>query len=286
VRQRFLGLIRSFFLARSYLEVETPFMVRSPGIDPYVDAFPAGRGLYLITSPEFHMKRLLGSGATRIFQLARAWRENERGDLHLPEFTMLEWYAAGEDYRSLMAETEELVAALAAEMATPAVRARWALPFARLTVDAAFGRATGWEPSRGFDADRFFSDLVERVEPSLAGHPALFLHDFPLEVAALARRKGDDPLVAERFELYLEGVEICNGFSELTDAAEQEGRFLEANRRRRAMGKAPYPLDRRFLDALQGGIPPCAGNALGVDRLLMLLLGKRRVAEVLPFPPE
>ena len=283
LRDLLVRRLRGWFHERGYLEVDTPQRVACPGIDIHLDAIPAGAGRHLATSPELEMKKLLAASCARIFQIGRAFRAGERGERHSPEFTILEWYAAGEDYRDLMASTEELVAAAAAELEEAGVPTRlgaWPRPFARLAVDEAFARWAGWRPARAFDEARFFEDFVARVEPRLAGLGAVFLADWPAPAGALARRKAGDPAVCERVELFLDGVEICNGFSELTDAGEQEERFARDNAERARRGSEPYPVDRAFLDALRSGIPPCAGNALGVDRLLMALTGSQRLAEV------
>jgi lysyl-tRNA synthetase class 2 len=283
LRDLVLRGLRGWFFDRGYIEVETPQRVRCPGIDAHVDALPAGEGLFLATSPELEMKKLLAAGCRRIVQVARAFRADERGDRHNAEFTLLEWYAAGEDYRDLMAHTEELVAAAAAVLEAEGIATRlgaWPRPFARLTVDDAYERWAGWRPSRAFDEERFFEDFVTKVDGRLEALGAVFLCDWPAAAGALARRSAGDPAVCERVELVLDGLEICNGFSELTDAAEQRERFERDNAARVQRGKAPYPLDQRFLDALTSGIPACAGNALGVDRLLMALTGSRRLADV------
>jgi lysyl-tRNA synthetase class 2 len=275
--------LRGWFQERGSVEVETPQRVTCPGIDVHVDAVPAGRGRHLATSPELEMKKLLAAGCPRIVQVARAFRAGERGERHAPEFTLLEWYAAGEDYRDLMAATEELVAAAAAVLEGEGVATRfgaWPRPFPRLGVDEAFERWAGWRPARAFDEGRFFEDFVTRVEPRLADLGAVFLADWPAPAGALARRKDGDTAVCERVELFLDGVEICNGFSELTDAREQEERFTRDNAERTRRGKEAYPVDRVFLDALASGMPPCAGNALGVDRLLMALTASARLADV------
>jgi lysyl-tRNA synthetase class 2 len=275
--------LRAWFQQRGYVEVETPQRVACPGIDAHVDALPAGEGLFLATSPELEMKKLLAAGLPRIVQLARAFRAGERGERHHAEFTLLEWYAAGEDYSDLMAATAELVAEAAAALEAEGVATRlaaWPRPFPRLGVDEAFARWAGWRPSRAFDEDRFFEDFVEKVEPRLAELGAVFLVDWPAPAGALARRSAADAAVCERVELLLDGLEICNGFSELTDPREQRERFERDNTERLRRGKAAYPLDERFLDALESGVPASAGNALGVDRLLMALTGSRRLAEV------
>jgi lysyl-tRNA synthetase class 2 len=282
-RDRLVRRMRRFFRKRDYIEVETPLRVACPGIDPYIDALPAGEGRFLATSPELEMKKLLQSGLERIFQLTRAFRADESGDLHHPEFSILEWYSAGETYHDLMDRTEALVRECAAaleESGVPAVHPGWPNPFLRITVDESFASHAGWEPSSSFDADRFFRDLVDRVEPGLAAEGAVFLYDYPEPVGSLARRRPDDPLLCERFELYLDGIEICNGFTELTDANEQRLRFARDNGERERLGKAPYPVDTRFLAALESGLPSCAGNALGVDRLFLALTGSRRLGDV------
>jgi lysyl-tRNA synthetase class 2 len=275
--------LRRWFHDRGYVEVETPQRVACPGIDAHIDALPAGEGLYLATSPELEMKKLLAAGLRRIVQVARAFRADERGERHNAEFTLLEWYAAGEDYHDLMAHTEELVAEAAAVLESEGIATRltaWPRPFARLGVDEAFERWAGWRPSQAFDEERFFEDFVTIVDARLEALGAVFLADWPAPAGALARRSGADPAICERVELVLDGVEICNGFSELTAAGEQQERFERDNAERVRRGKAPYPIDRRFLDALAYGIPACAGNALGVDRLLMALTGSRRLADV------
>jgi lysyl-tRNA synthetase class 2 len=275
--------LRGWFHERGYVEVDTPQRVACPGIDVHLDAIPAGPGRHLATSPELEMKKLLAAGCTRIFQVARAFRADERGERHSPEFTILEWYAAGEDYRDLMAATEDLVAAAAAALEGEGVRTRlgsWPRPFARLGVDEAFERFAGWRPARAFDEERFFEDFVEKVEPRLAGLGAVYLQDWPAAAGALARRSPADPAVCERVELLLDGIEVCNGFSELTDPVEQRERFERDNAERLRRGKEAYPIDGAFLDAMTSGIPPCAGNALGLDRLLMALTGSGRLADV------
>ena len=283
LRDQVVRRLRGWFHARGYIEVDTPQRVACPGIDAHIDALPAGGGRYLATSPELEMKQLLAAGCRRIVQVARAFRADERGERHSTEFTLLEWYAAGEDYRDLMTNTEELVAEAADALEREGIRTRlaaWPRPFARLGVDDAFERWAGWRPSTAFDDERFFEDFVTKVDARLESLGAVFLADWPAPAGALARRSDDDPAICERVELVLDGLEICNGFSELTDPREQQERFERDNAERERRGKAPYPLDRRFLDALTSGVPPCAGNALGVDRLLMALTGCRRLADV------
>lgn len=283
LRDRVVRALRAWFQERGYLEVETRQRVACPGIDAHIDALPAGEGLFLATSPELEMKKLLAAGCPRIVQFTRAFRAGERGERHHPEFAILEWYAAGEDYADLMAATESLVATAADALEAAGVATRlpsWPRPFERLAVDGAFARWAGWRPSLAYDEERFFGDFVDKVEPRLAEPGALFLLDWPAPAGALARRKEGNPAVCERVELFLDGLEICNGFSELTDAREQEERFARDNAERVRHGKEPYPVDRSFIDALASGVPACAGNALGVDRLVMALVGARRLADV------
>ena len=283
VRARFLSGLRRFFTERKFLELETPVRVSCPGIDPYIDALPAGSDRWLATSPELEMKKTLAFGARQIFQLTRAFRADESGPLHHPEFSLLEWYEAGEDYGRTMDITEKLVLdasdLLTGEGILTAARS-WPRPFERISVDDAFAAAARWRPSEEFAAKRFFRDLIEKVEPALASKGAVFLCDYPAELGALARLKEGNPEVCERFELYLDGIEICNGFSELTDAGEQRRRFERDNARRLKEGRDAYPVDEAFLDALQSGPSECSGNALGIDRLLLALTGLRNLEDV------
>jgi lysyl-tRNA synthetase class 2 len=312
-RARALEAIRAFFARRGYLEVQTPARVPSPGFEPHLRAMPSG-DRFLITSPEYQMKRLLAGGLERIYSLGPCWRGDERGPLHLDEFTMLEWYRAYSDLQRLMRETESLVRAVCRALHGAA----WVdlggepfdltAPFERLSVRRAFAdhagidltgvvsaevlrqraEAAGLGPfaaELGFDA--LFSEiLVNRVEPALVARPAVFLYDYPAPLAALSRLRPDDPTIAERFELYVAGVELANAFGELTDAAEQRARLESDQRARAAMGAPVYPIDERFLAALAEGVPPTAGIALGFDRLLMVLVGATSLDELVAFTPE
>jgi lysyl-tRNA synthetase class 2 len=295
-RARLMELVRFRLGARGYLEVETPALVRAPGMEPHITAFETDfvaemqgsgpRRLYLHTSPEYAMKRLIGEGFGHIFQVCKVYRNGEVAPSHNPEFTMLELYRSPGDLEALLGDLEDLVRALAQQ--------RWAVPqaraldqsFARMTVRAAFARfAQSGMPDPG-EADfeeRFFETFLAEIEPKLAQGPPVFLTEYPASMAALARLKPDDPTVAERFELYAGGLELANGFGELNDVEEQRRRLLAEQEMRRTRGWAVYPIDERFLEAV-GRMPPSAGLALGLDRLLMLLLGKQRIDEVLLFP--
>ncbi|MBI4957482.1 MAG: EF-P lysine aminoacylase GenX [Myxococcales bacterium] len=309
LRAELVRATRAFFAARGFLEVETPLVVPSPGLDVHLDAFELARSpadaerpaAFLSTSPEYQMKRLLAGGLPRIYQLGRAFRRDEQGRWHNPEFTMLEWYRAFATVEEVMTDTEELVRALG----TPATRGgepgairiggreiRLDRPFARLGVAEAFARFTGIGRAEVLelaarDEERYFRLLVAEVEPGLAAFDVpVFLCDYPASQASLARRKPDDPELCERFELYLAGVELCNGFGELTDAAEQRARLERDRAERLRTGKPAYPIDERFLAALEEGMPPAAGNALGLDRLVALVAGAAGIDAVMAFPAD
>lgn len=294
-RSRALAAIRAVFAADDFVEVETPVRVPSPGLDLHVDALSAHDG-FLVTSPEFAMKRLLTGGVPRLYQLARCTRAGELGPWHEPEFTLLEWYRAFATMNDVMVDTERVVRAVAGELAEATVLTRdgRALavdrPFDRVTVREAFRAHAGVADAvdlAGSDEARFFDLLVSHVEPALARHDRpVFLHEYPATQASLARRSPGDPSVAERFELYALGVELCNGFGELTSGEELDARWNADLAARRRLGRPLYPKDHRLLAALAEGMPPSAGNALGVDRLVALALGAPGVASVQAVPAE
>lgn len=299
-RQAVVAAIRSFFAERSYLEVETPLLVPSPGLDLHLDAFsldPAQRTAsraHLITSPEYQMKRLVAGGLPRVFQLGRCFRRDEAGRRHLPEFSMLEWYRAYASMDDLIDETEALVTAVWQRFSPERaplldVPCHVERPFLRMTVAEAFERFADLDrnASRRLlaeDEAAWFLALVDAVEPGLArlGRP-VFLTHYPAPLASLARLSPDDPNVAERFELYVGDVELCNGFGELVDPVEQRRRLEADQRSRQEAGKPVYPVDHAFVSALESGMPPTAGNALGLDRFIALVLGARRIDEVVAF---
>jgi elongation factor P--(R)-beta-lysine ligase len=297
-RARVLGEVRGFFDARGYVEVQTPIVVPSPGLDPHLDAFEVaggdrGAARWLITSPEYQMKRLLAQGLERIYQIVACFRRDEVGERHNPEFTMLEWYRAHSGVEAVMRDTEQLVAAVTGDTVKLGGPRRIDLrpPLERLTVCEAFQRFAGWSEDATLDAaardeDRYFRTLVDLVEPGLAvlDH-GVFLVDYPATQASLARRKPADPRLAERFELYVAGVELCNGFGELVDPLEQRARLENDQAVRRARGLPVYPVDERFLEAL-AHVPPSAGNALGLDRLVALACGTTEIGEVIAFTAD
>lgn len=311
-RARLTEATRAFFTARGYLEVETPYAVTAPGEEVFLRPFrteaisPRGerRALYLHTSPEFAMKKLLAGGSGPIFQLARVWRNEEEGETHTREFTMLEWYRPGADMDSLIEETTAYLRAVLPPVVvwhdtktdlTRIERLRMADAFTRYAGcdllasgnDAAtLARASGatLRPGESWE-DLFFRLLLERIEPKIGRETPTFLTHWPAEQAALARRDPADPRVALRFELFLSGLELANAFVELTDAKEQRARFEADRARRHALYGPDWPLDEDFLAALETGLPPTAGIALGFDRLAMIAANARDITDVLWLPP-
>ncbi len=293
-----LSSVRRFFSERRFLDVQTPVLVPCPGLDVHLDPFPVTDRTprYLATSPELQMKRLLVGGVPRCFQLTPCFRRGEQGSKHNPEFLMLEWYRAFAEVDEVMADTEALVRFVAGELGVgktlevEGVEVRLDLPFLRLTVDEAFVRYGGLAVGEAIDLaerdeDAYFRLLVEKVEPALAKlDRPVFLSEYPISQASLARPKPGNPKVAERFELYLGGVELCNGFGELTDAHVQRERMEQDRLTRREKGLELPPIDERFIAALQEGMPPSAGNALGLDRLVALLLGAHEIGHGMAFP--
>jgi lysyl-tRNA synthetase class 2 len=289
-RAAVLRAVRAFFDERGFVEVETPTAVPSPGLDLHLDAFGVAGSRderWLITSPEYQMKRLLAGGLERIYQVCRCFRRGEQGARHQPEFTMLEWYRALAGSDDVMRDTEEMVAHVArAVLGETRVGAiDLAPPWDRITVDEAFERYAGLRTDDVLpDEERFFRVLTESIEPALGTERPVFLTEWPSSMASLARTLPHRVDRADRFECFAAGVELCNGFGELTDAAEQRARFERDRAARAAAGRDVYPLDERFLGALVEGMPPAAGNALGFDRLLAAALGAARVADVMAIP--
>jgi lysyl-tRNA synthetase class 2 len=288
--------VRGFFDARGFLEVETPLLVPSPGLDVHLAAFEvprAGGSRFLSTSPEYQMKRLLADGYAAIFQIAKAFRMDELGERHSPEFTILEWYRAHASVDDVMRDTEQLVAQVTGGQVRVGGQTLDARPpFRRMTVLEAYATFADRTPAETLemaarDEDGFFRVLVDKVEPGIQGLGApVFLTEYPASQASMARTKPEDPQVAERFELYIAGIELCNGFGELTDPVQQRARFVQDLRVRSLRGLPAYPIDERFLHALERGLPPCAGNALGIDRLVALACGTRDIRDVMAFADD
>ena len=290
LRERTLRSVRRFFHERGFLEVATPLL--NPCLIPEDHIHPVETEAgFLLPSPEIHMKRFLAAGYERVFQIGPCFRKGERGEQHLPEFTLLEWYRADEDYRALADDCEQLLSAVVqdllgrTEIAYRGTSIDLAPHWPRMTVQEAFREHAGWDPTQEEDPERFEQDLAEKVVPGLDKGKPVFVLDFPDYEASLARKKPEDPRIAERIELFAGGLELANGFSELTDPEEQRRRFEETNERRRARGERVFPLPDKFL-AFLADLPPSAGIALGIDRLAMLLAGASRIDEVIALVPE
>lgn len=300
-RARILRRVREFFDARGFLEVETPLRVPSPGVETHLSAIPSD-DWYLSPSPEFQMKRLLAGGAGSIYQICRAFRRDETGARHNPEFTMLEWYSVGADTDALRAEVEALIAWVQAREDVPAPLPQ--PPYPRWTMSEAFWRLAGvddlFAPPKKLLAqaglpvremtweEAFFTVFVEKLEPNLCKQGPVFLTAWPAPMASLARLLPGDPRFADRFEFFAPNpaggeLELANGFGELLDADLQRARSLDELAHRRAHGAPEYPLDEKFLAALAEGCPPVSGIALGLDRLVMLWWGAEHIRQVLTF---
>ncbi len=310
LRADIMAEIRTFFASREVLEVDTPTLSRGAVTSPHIESFSTryhgpgadGEILYLHTSPEFPMKRLLAAGSGAIYQIAKVFRQGESGRRHNPEFTLLEWYRPGYDHRQLMQEVEGLLLQLLQSrrglQASEWISYRDAFE-QHVGIDPhgadeqtlrTRAAALGVGPVEGLEGLDGWLDLLmsQVVEPSLGQGRLTFLYDYPVSQAALARiRPGQasgEPDVAERFEVYYQGVELANGFHELADSVEQRRRFEAENHQRREWGMEERPLDENLLAALQQGLPDCAGVALGIDRLVMLAAGAGHIDEVIAFP--
>lgn len=316
LRARVLRAIRSFFDEMGFVEVETPLLVPSPGLDVHLKAFeiasPPDSKRYLITSPEYQMKRLLSEGCGNIYQICKCFRAAEEGHLHEPEFTMLEWYKVDAGWFDTMRDTARLVAHIAhqvrgkKELLFDNQRIDLTTPWPSMTVRDAFRHYAGVRDDAVYaklvdkETD-FFRLWVEAIEPKLGFDKPLFITHYPATMASLAQRvqhsrqtsvppfeamrQGPVP-TAERFELYIAGIELCNGFGELTDAQEQRQRLVQDQRVRQKNGLEVYPIDEKFLSALEQGLPRCSGNALGLDRLIMLMLGEKCLQTSICFPRQ
>ncbi len=304
-RAQLLSNIRSFFSQRNVMEVETPLISAAASTDPHLSIFetnylgpgsPQGRNHYLTTSPEFAMKRLLSSGSGAIYQICKAFRNEESGQYHNPEFTLLEWYRPGFDHQCLMDEVEALVESVLDIK-----------HFDRLSYQALFKHHLDINPfSNSIDSLRHCADahgieltselshndrdswltllMTHLIEPKLGQKKPIFVYDYPVSQAMLARVRNDEIAVAERFELYYKGVELANGFHELADADEQKQRFLVDIKNRKERGLVSIPMDDNLISALHAGFPDCAGVALGIDRLLMLITKSNHINDIISFP--
>ncbi len=290
LRARIIETIRQFFNEHDYLEVETPVRIPAPPPEMHIEAVASG-DWFLQTSPELCMKRLLAAGFPRIFQICKCFRQAERGHRHLPEMTLLEWYRSDSTYLDLMNECEAFIKHVARRtgsgdiLAYQGLHIQLASPWPRISVEDAFEKFASSSLEAALQKDRFDEVMVTQIEPRLSRSQPVFLVDYPACRAALAKLKPQDSRYAERFELYIAGVEICNGFSELTDPVEQRARFEHERDRRRKAGKPVYPMPERFLAALED-LPAAAGNALGMDRLIMLFADANQIDDVVAFTPE
>ena len=312
-RAKIVSALRAFFDGQGFVEVETPVRIAAPAPEPHIDCpvVPSPTGgvpTYLRASPELQMKKLLAAGMDRIYQIGPCFREGERGSRHNPEFTMIEWYRRDADYLAILSDMERLFCTLSSlffgdrplfcgdrplnpngdgplesigdrplqtpstpnsQLTTHYSQPYGDRPFKRVTVREAYRRWAGWDPWTEWDQDRFDLDMATKIESALKSEGAVFLMDYPPQAASLARLRGE---VAERWELYVNGLELANCFTELCDPAEQRQRFEAARLERRQLGESDYPIDESFLSSL-GSIGSAAGVALGVDRLVMTLLG-------------
>lgn len=315
-RAKIVAAVRAFFDGQGFVEVETPVRIAAPAPEPHIDCpvVPSPTGgvpTYLRASPELQMKKLLAAGMDRIYQIGPCFREGERGSRHNPEFTMIEWYRRDADYLAILSDIERLFCILLSlfrgdrplnshgdrpynplesigdrplhppptpnpQLTTHNSQPYGDRPFKRVTVREAYRRWAGWDPWTEWDQDRFDLDMAMKIEPALKPEGVVFLMDYPPQAASLARLRGD---VAERWELYVDGLELANCFTELCDPAEQRQRFEAARQERRQLGESDYPIDEEFLSSL-GSIGSAAGVALGVDRLVMTLLGASSIDAV------
>ena len=282
--------LRCFFIDRGYLEVDTP--IRLPALAPeaHIEPEPAG-DWFLQTSPELCMKRLLAAGNPKLFQICKCFRKGERGRTHLGEFTMLEWYRADSDYHDLMADCEQLFQFIGERLGHgnmleyKGCRIALPPPWQCLAVSDAFDSYAPLSVEEAIARDLFDEMLVTHIEPQLGRNQPVFLCDYPAVMASLSAISKNNPRVAERFELYVNGLELANGFTELIDPEEQRCRFEQERRIIEGMGRLPGPMPEPFLGAL-ADMPPAAGIALGVDRLAMVFTDAARIDEVIPFRPE
>ena len=309
IREQIINAIRQFFKSQGFIEVETPLLVPYPDPSPFNEVFEVspvlGKRAFLTPSPEFFMKKLLASGSGNIFQICKAFRDSpELSPLHNPEFTILEWYRINVDYKNIMTDCENLLNFIS--QTTPISPISLTPPWLRLSIKESFQKYAGVDLDEFLDPQKdkqicqekgyqvgenstweqlYHQIFLNEVEPKLPKDKPLILYDYPAPLAALARLKPTDPRYAERFEFYLAGLEIGNGYSELTDGKEQEKRLKQDVEARKSLGMRLFDYDKDFVAAVKN-LPPCGGIAVGVDRLIMALTGAKTIDEVLPFPAK
>jgi len=291
LRATILDAIRTFFNSRDFIEIETPLRVPAPAPEPHINP-PTSGDMYLQSSPELYMKRLLAAGYPKIFQICKCFRNDERGNRHLPEFTMLEWYETGADYTDLMDRCEQLIRFVCEKAGKDDLISYQGQPleikdnWEKITVHDAFAAHASVDMTTALDTDSFDEMIAFEIEPRFKKkNRPVFLYDYPAAKAALAALKADNTAYAERFELYMGGLELCNGFTELTDPAIQRRRFEEEIDFRKQHHRRVTPMPEKFLNAMVH-MPPCAGNALGIDRLIMILADTDCIDDVVAFTTE
>jgi len=290
LRSEIIQSVRMYFFDHDYMEVETPIRIPAPAPEAHIDAPPSG-DWFLHSSPELCMKQLLAAGYSHIFQICKCFRQNERGQIHLPEFTMLEWYCANSDYQDMMTECEDMIRFLARrndfgeELIYGEDRVDLRRPWDRISVSEAFDKFSPISMKYALAYGKFDEIIGCEIGPKLGRQKPVFLYDYPAECGALAKLKADDERFAERFELYICGIELCNAFSELTDPVIQRKRFENELNLRKAAGKTAYPMPEKFLKSMEN-MPQASGNALGIDRLIMLFANVTQIDDVVGFTPE
>ncbi|MFH2047167.1 MAG: EF-P lysine aminoacylase EpmA [Pseudomonadota bacterium] len=289
LRSKIIQEIRLFFNKREYLEVETPCRIPAPAPESFIEAIESEE-YFLQTSPELYMKRLLASGYPKIFQICRCFRQNERGARHLPEFTMLEWYCTDSNYFDMMNECEALIKHVACKLGFEKALIYQGKsinidkPWEKITVSKAFQKYTSISMEKALSND-LFDETIAQIEHKLGTDVPVFIYDYPDSCGALAKLKSSNSLLAERFELYICGMELCNAFTELTDPVEQRKRFEKELESRKKAGLKAYPIPEKFLESLSH-MPEASGNALGLDRLVMLFANAKSIDDVIAFTPE
>jgi lysyl-tRNA synthetase class 2 len=289
-RALIIEFIREFFNEQGFLEVETPIRARAIAPELFIVPFQS-EDWFLAASPELHMKRLLAAGYEKLFQFSHCFRKGERGRWHNPEFIMLEWYRRGADYQNIIGDTEQLVATIARKLGhKKTIKYRGqeiniSLPWPRITVRNAYIKSASWDPVAENDPERFDMDFMSKVLPGFAKDRPTVLIDYPAAQASLARLKPDNPLVAERAEVFIAGLELANAYSELADAKEQTSRFREAIEQIQRDRGQVMPLPEKFLKAMER-LPECGGIALGIDRLVMLFCDADSIDDVIAFTED